>query len=158
MNLYKKITISAYIIAITLSCSASLAAPYIGMQLGRAKTGSEWNVAGNINLGYQLIKYLAVETMYGEYAPQNHLLMAKAKAILPLSGLITGVDMNLFANLGGGYVHQNGQNSIAATYGAGAETMFSSKVGLSFSWQHINESLKIGSYNFFGFGVSLAFP
>lgn len=158
MHLNKKIATIILLPFISLFTSSIFAVPYVGLQLGRAESGSNWQIAGSVHFGYRLMKYLSGEVMYGEYAVQNHLLMAQGKVIVPLSGLVTGVGMNLFGTLGGGMVTQAGESSIAATYGAGMETMFSSKVGVSLAWQHINQSSKTSGYNFFGVGVNLSFP
>lgn len=137
--------------------SGTLAKPYLTLKLGRSYTGN-WQVAGSVHLGYSLMKYLSAEGVYAEYAAQNNILLAQAKVIIPLSSLLTGITpFNLYGLLGGGWVEQSGQNSIAATYGIGAQSMLTSKLGLSFSWQHLNHTEKTSSYNFFGLGTSIYF-
>jgi hypothetical protein len=157
MRLGKKIITIGLLTFTGWFATASVAAPYVGLQVGRANSGSNWQIAGNVHFGYRLMKYLSGEMMYGEYAAHNNLIMAQGKVIVPLSGLVTGVGMNLFGTLGGGMVTQAAASSIAATYGAGMETMFSSKVGVSLAWQHINKSNKTSGYDFFGLGVDLSF-
>lgn len=113
--------------------------------------------AASLHLGTSILKYINAEVMYAKYAPSNNILTAQAKLIVPLSNLISGTGMSVFGILGGGWVNQSSQNSIAPTYGLGAETTIASKVGLSFTWQHVNSTNKTSHFNFFGLGSSYYF-
>lgn len=127
--------------------------PYISIKAGLVSK----NPAGSLHFGVRPLKYLQIEALYAKYAVANNSLLAQAKAVLPLQSVIPGSDLNLFASLGGGWVKQDSNNSVAATYGLGAEAMVGSKVGISFSWQHLNHTSVTPTYNFFGVGTSVYF-
>ena len=123
--------------------------PYFTLDLGRSPFSMSPHTAGRILMGYQFLRYLAVEGGYGEYGSGTHTFEASIKGIYPLENTpyaITG-------DFGGGYVMQSNNNRMVTTFGAGGYRQLKHGVLFNLGWHHISD---LGA-NFIYLGLTYRF-
>lgn len=123
--------------------------PYFSLDLGRSLISSTSQTAGRAIIGYQFLRYLAVEGGYGEYLSGSHTFEANIKGIYPLENTpyaITG-------DFGGGYVMQSNNNRMVTTFGAGGYRQLKHGVLFNLGWHHISDL----SANFIYMGLTYRF-
>lgn len=138
MHYIKKTFIAASLAALIHMPCFSLtpeSSPYFSLDLGRSIISSTSQTAGRVAIGYQFLRYLAVEGDYGEYLTDSHTFEASIKGIYPLENTpyaITG-------DFGGGYVMQSNNNRMVTTFGAGGYRQLKHGVLFNFGWHHISD-------------------